>query len=114
MITLIIGSTGNKGESRRADFGHVINQHPQLNVILTADDPNFEDPQVISEEIASHVSRPISIISDRELAIKEGLKCCKNATDALIIAGKGADAYQIVNGTKTDYLGDLAVAKQHM
>ncbi|WNZ95274.1 UDP-N-acetylmuramoyl-L-alanyl-D-glutamate--L-lysine ligase [Streptococcus iniae] len=114
VITLIIGSTGNKGESRRADFGHVINQHPQLNVILTADDPNFEDPQVISEEIASHVSRPISIISDRELAIKEGLKCRKNATDALIIAGKGADAYQIVNGTKTDYLGDLAVAKQHM
>lgn len=114
LITLIIGSTGNKGESRRADFGHVINNHPHINVILTADDPNFEDPQLISEEIAKHVSRPVSIIVDRELAIKESLKYCQNANDALIIAGKGADAYQIINGNKTDYPGDMAVAKKYM
>lgn len=112
LISLIIGSTGNKGESRRADFGRVINNHPNLNVILTADDPNFEDPETICQEIASHVNRHVSIIVDRQDAIIEGLKYCHTSGDALIIAGKGADAYQIVNGKKEEYAGDLAIAKK--
>ncbi|VTS18741.1 UDP-N-acetylmuramoyl-L-alanyl-D-glutamate--L-lysine ligase [Streptococcus pseudoporcinus] len=113
-IILIIGSTGNKGESRRADFAKVINNHPNLSVILTADDPNFEDPQTISEEIASYVSRQLTIEVDREQAIKLGLQLCRKEGDALIIAGKGADAYQIINGKKRDYAGDYTIAKAFM
>lgn len=60
-IYLILGAPGNKGESRRADFGQVINQHPNVRIILTADDPNFEDPQLISEEIASYIHREVDI-----------------------------------------------------
>lgn len=113
-ITLIIGSTGNKGESRRADFGKVISNHPAIHVILTADDPNYESPQAISEEIASHVERPLEIIVDREQAIKAGLTYCHQEGDAVIIAGKGADAYQIVNGQKMAYAGDFAIAQAFM
>ncbi|WP_159560961.1 UDP-N-acetylmuramoyl-L-alanyl-D-glutamate--L-lysine ligase [Streptococcus halichoeri] len=111
-LTVILGATGNKGESRRADFGKVLNQHPNLNVILTADDPNFESPQAICEEIARYISRPVTIITDRQKAIETGLTYCKKTGDALIIAGKGADKYQIVNGVKEDYPGDLAIAQQ--
>ncbi|MGV3010196.1 UDP-N-acetylmuramoyl-L-alanyl-D-glutamate--L-lysine ligase [Streptococcus thoraltensis] len=110
-ITLILGAPGNKGESRRADFGHVINQYPSLGVILTADDPNFENPQTISEEIASHISRPVKIIIDRKEAIQAAMKETANENDAVIIAGKGADAYQIVEGKRAEYDGDLEVAK---
>ncbi|MEQ9763078.1 UDP-N-acetylmuramoyl-L-alanyl-D-glutamate--L-lysine ligase [Streptococcus jiangjianxini] len=110
-ITLILGAPGNKGESRRADFGHVINQYPKLRVILTADDPNFENPQTISEEIANHIDRPVKIIIDREKAIQTALKHTTNEDDAVIIAGKGADAYQIVEGKHAEYAGDLEVAK---
>ncbi|MGT2958631.1 UDP-N-acetylmuramoyl-L-alanyl-D-glutamate--L-lysine ligase [Streptococcus bovimastitidis] len=113
-ITLIIGATGNKGESRRADFGKVISNHPAIDVILTADDPNYESPQAISEEIASHVERPLEIIVDREQAIKAGLAYCRQEGDALIISGKGADAYQIVNGQKMEYAGDYAIAQAFM
>ena len=113
-IILILGAPGNKGENRRADFGRVINQHPQLEVILTADDPNFEDPQTISEEIASHITRPISIIVDREIAIKEALQLTQNEKDAIIIAGKGADAFQIVSGQRVPYDGDLEVARENL
>lgn len=109
-ITLILGAPGNKGESRRADFGHVINQYPELEVILTADDPNFEDPQSISEEIASHINRPVTILVDRERAIEQAMQNTTNQTDAVIIAGKGADAYQIISGKRAEYPGDLAVA----
>lgn len=113
-MTLILGAPGNKGESRRADFGHVINQYPNLDIILTADDPNFEDPQTISEEIASYIHRPVQIIIDREKAIETAMRQTKTQNDAVIIAGKGADAYQIVEGKHAKYPGDLLVAKSFL
>ena len=51
-LFLVLGSTGNKGESRRKDFGQVIENHPRLNVILTTDDSNRENPKTIADEIA--------------------------------------------------------------
>ena len=113
-LHLILGATGNKGESRRADFARVINAHPNLHVILTADDPNYEDPQAIAEEIASQVTRPLDIQVDREKAISQAMARTNNETDAVIIAGKGADAYQIVNGERTAYAGDLNIAKSYL
>ncbi len=114
MLHLILGATGNKGESRRADFARVINAHPNLHVILTADDPNYEDPQAIAEEIASQVTRPLDIQVDREKAIAQAMALTENELDAVIIAGKGADAYQIVNGERTAYAGDLNIAKKYL
>ncbi|WP_019779907.1 glutamate ligase domain-containing protein, partial [Streptococcus sobrinus] len=111
---LILGAPGNKGESRRADFGTVINQHPDLQVILTADDPNKEDPQAICQEIASHINRPVEIIVDRETAIKKALQETQQVTDAVIIAGKGADAFQIVDGKRAAYEGDIAIAQKYL
>ena len=113
-LYLILGATGNKGESRRADFARVINAHQNLNVILTADDPNYEDPQAIAEEIASQVTRSLDIQVDREKAIAKAMLLTKNENDAVIIAGKGADAYQIVNGERTAYAGDLNIAKKYL
>ncbi len=113
-LYLILGATGNKGESRRADFARVINAHPNIHVILTADDPNYEDPQTIAEEIASQVTRPLDIQVDREKAISQAMARTNNETDAVIIAGKGADAYQIVNGERTAYAGDLNIAKNYL
>ena len=113
-LHLILGATGNKGESRRADFARVINAHPNIHVILTADDPNYEDPQAIAEEIASQVTRPLDIQVDREKAISQAMARTNNETDAVIIAGKGADAYQIVNGERTAYAGDLNIAKNYL
>lgn len=113
-LYLILGATGNKGESRRADFARVINAHPNIHVILTADDPNYEDPQAIAEEIASQVTRPLDIQVDREKAISQAMARTNNETDAVIIAGKGADAYQIVNGERTAYAGDLNIAKNYL
>ena len=34
--------------------------------------------------------------------------------DAVILAGKGADAYQIVNGIKEEYPGDAAIAEKYL
>ena len=58
-IALVLGSTGNKGESRRKDFGLLLNQHPEIQVFLTADDPNYEDPMAIADEISSYINHPV-------------------------------------------------------
>lgn len=113
-ITLILGAPGNKGESRRKDFGEIINQYPELKVILSADDPNFENPLTISQEIQSHIHRPVTIIIDREEAIKTALAQTKTNQDAVIIAGKGADAYQIIEGKQANYDGDITIAKRYL
>ena len=113
-IILLLGATGNKGESRRKDFGLLLNQHPELTVILTADDPNYENPLDIAEEIASYISYPVDKIADREEAIKKALSLTEREGDAVILAGKGTDAYQIVEGEKVAYPGDYALAEKYL
>lgn len=49
-----------------------------------------------------------------EEAIRTAMSQTSSPKDAVIIAGKGADAYQIVNGEKAAYDGDLEVAKQYL
>lgn len=113
-IALVLGSTGNKGENRRKDFGLLLNQHPEIQVFLTADDPNYEDPMAIADEISSYISHPVEKIADREQAIQAAMSTTNQELDAVIIAGKGADCYQIVNGVKESYPGDAAVAERYL
>lgn len=113
-VTLILGAPGNKGESRRKDFGLLLNHYPQIEVILTADDPNREDPKEIASHIQSYMTRPSTFIEDRETAIRTAMAHTCSSLDAVIIAGKGADAYQIVHDEKLDYDGDLAIAKNYL
>ena len=111
---LVLGATGNKGESRRKDFGLLLNQHPEIKVILTADDPNREDPIAIAKEIASYITFEVDMIADREEAIKKALSLTSAEGDAVILAGKGADAYQIINDQKVPYPGDYALAEKYI
>ena len=113
-IALVLGSTGNKGESRRKDFGLLLDQHPEIQVFLTADDPNYEDPMAIADEISSYIHRPVEKIADREQAIKSAMSVTSQELDAVIIAGKGADCYQIIQGKKETYPGDAAVAERYL
>ena len=113
-ISLVLGSTGNKGESRRKDFGLLLEDHPEIQVFLTADDPNYEDPLAIAEEISSFITRPVEKTADREQAIQLAMATTSKPEDAVIIAGKGADCYQIVNGVKEEYPGDAAIAERYL
>lgn len=111
-LVLILGSTGNKGESRRKDFAHVIETHPRLHVILTTDDANREDPQKIAQEIAQGITRKVDFEKDREQAIKQAIEQVNNADDAVIIAGKGTDQFQLKDGKREPYIGDVYAAQK--
>ena len=113
-VTLVLGATGSKGESRRHDFGKLLELHPEVTVILTADDPGNEDPAAINATIASYISRPAESILDREEAIKTALALTTDSNAAIIIAGKGEDHYQLTNGVKLPYIGDVEAVRKYL
>lgn len=113
-VALVIGTTGNKGESRRQGIGELLERYPDIQVILTTDDPNFEEPAAIAHEIASFISRHVDMVMDREEAIQMALRTTTQANDAVIIAGKGVDQYQIVKGIREPYDGDRIIAERYL
>ncbi|MFV0557261.1 MAG: UDP-N-acetylmuramoyl-L-alanyl-D-glutamate--L-lysine ligase [Enterococcus sp.] len=112
-VIVVLGSPGGKAISRRQDFGKVLSEHADI-AILTADDPAFEDPQKIAAEIQAAITNAdlvVQHIMDRTHAIEQALAISK-AGDAIVIAGKGQDAYQKVNGEDAPYEGDSNIAKR--
>ncbi len=94
-VIVVLGSPGNKAISRRHDFGKVLSETADI-AFLTADDPAFEDPKKIAEEINEAITNPDLIVHyemDRPEAIRRAL--AESAPqDSVVIAGKGVDPYQ--------------------
>lgn len=113
-LSLVIGSTGNKAESRRKDFGQLIDQYIN-HAYVTSDDPDFENPKEIADEIISYVSDPdkTSIIIDRQVAIETAIENMQNQ-EVLLLAGKGADTFQKIQGKHKTYLGDGIIARNYL
>jgi UDP-N-acetylmuramoyl-L-alanyl-D-glutamate-L-lysine ligase len=112
-VIVVLGATGDKGQSRRRDMGFVLDAMADV-VVLTSDDPGFEDPRAIAEEIKAVITKPAKarIIPGREEAVEFALSLAEDPGDAVVIAGKGADRFQIVNGVKTPYAGDRTIAER--
>ena len=70
-------------------------------IIITSDNPRTENPETIIEEMERGVApqnykKTVSII-DRKQAIKEACQLAQ-ANDIILIAGKGHESYQEING----------------
>ena len=113
-LLVVLGAPGGKGISRRQDFGELLSDYSG-RVILTADDPNEEDPRVISEEIARHIKGPIAVelIDNRQEAIEYALKEAESQT-TLVIAGKGDDDFMYLDKKKVPYIGDMPLVKAYL
>jgi UDP-N-acetylmuramoyl-L-alanyl-D-glutamate-L-lysine ligase len=112
-LLVITGSTGNKAESRREGLGQAIGEYATV-AVLTSDDPNFEDPKKIADEIqqAIHNDRvQVRFEADRKKAIREAIKQA-NPEDAIVLAGKGTDTYMTVKGEDLTYEGDYHLAEE--
>lgn len=111
-VITVIGSPGDKAQSRRADFANVLSDYSDV-AILTEDDPGYENPEAISNEIASGIhndSVHVQIITNRQEAIEWALRHCR-PNDTVIIAGKGRDMYQKIKGVDEPYQGDYEITE---
>jgi UDP-N-acetylmuramoyl-L-alanyl-D-glutamate--2,6-diaminopimelate ligase len=100
-LVCMFGCGGNRSRSRRFEMGEVSSQLSDLTVV-TSDNPRFEEPQDIINDIIEGVKRGtgkyVEII-DRKEAIKY---CIENAIlgDVIVLAGKGHEDYQEIKGVK--------------
>ncbi len=98
-IITLFGSVGGRTECRREELGTVSGALSDLSII-TSDDPNFEDPRSICEEIAVSCKAQggeYVIIPDRAEAIEYAVMNAQKG-DIIILAGKGHEETMKING----------------
>ena len=83
-------------------------------VIFTSDNPRFEDPEIIIEEMISGVkstnSNKTVSISNRKEAIKAACQFART-NDIILVAGKGHESYQEVKGVRSEF-DDFEIVKE--
>lgn len=104
-LTTIVGCGGNRDKTKRPVMGNIATSLSS-QVIFTSDNPRFENPDDIIDDVeagveAQNTSKYIRI-TDRGQAIKTACKMAQ-ANDIILIAGKGHETYQDVNGVKNDF-----------
>ncbi len=104
-LITVVGCGGDRDAAKRPKMGQIAAQLSS-KVIFTSDNPRTEKPETIIEDIEKGVSpenykKTISI-TDRKQAIKTACSMA-NENDIILIAGKGHERYQEVNGKRTDF-----------
>lgn len=100
LITLF-GCGGNRDKKRRFEMGEVSSSLSDLTVI-TSDNPRFEEPLAIINDIETGVKKAggsYVVIPDRIEAIQTTIQKAMKG-DVIIIAGKGHEDYQEIEGIK--------------
>ncbi|MBR5437359.1 MAG: UDP-N-acetylmuramoyl-L-alanyl-D-glutamate--2,6-diaminopimelate ligase [Clostridia bacterium] len=111
-IITLFGSVGGRTECRREELGCVSGALSDFTII-TSDDPDFEDPQKICEEIASYCEKEggeYVIIPDRAEAVSYAIKNALTG-DIIILAGKGHEEYMKIEGKKVPFSERAEVLK---
>ncbi len=101
-LITILGAGGNRDKSKRPLMAKAAVEGSD-KVILTSDNPRNEDPDMILEDmlqgIEPHERKKTLVITKREEAIKTA--CALAAPrDIILVAGKGHEKYQEINGVK--------------
>ncbi len=100
-LVTVFGCGGNRARDRRFDMGEVSGKLSDLTII-TSDNPRFEEPQAILDDIETGIKRTegeyIKII-DRKEAIAYAIHNAKKG-DVIVLAGKGHEDYPEIKGVK--------------
>ena len=92
-ITVLFGCGGNRDQNKRSKMGKIASNFAD-SIILTNDNPRFENPQKIRRDIKKGIKKKrITEISNRALAIKNAIHNL-NSGDILLVAGKGHEKTQ--------------------
>ena len=112
-LITVVGCGGNRDKSKRPLMGDIAS-NLSSKVIFTSDNPRFEDPQIIIEEMISGVkstnSNKTISISNRKEAIKAACQFART-NDIILVAGKGHESYQEVKGVRSDF-DDFEIVKE--
>ena len=106
-IILLFGCGGNRDQNKRFKMGKIACDYSN-EIYLTDDNPRFEDPRKIRDDIKKGIQdTSIKEIPDRKKAISEAIKNL-NTGDILLVAGKGHETTQDF-GKKKIYFSDKKI-----
>ena len=112
-LITVVGCGGNRDKTKRPVMGDIASSLSS-RVIFTSDNPRNEDPDLIIKEMISGVklsnSNKTISISNRKEAIKAACQFAQS-NDIILVAGKGHEAFQEINGIKNDF-DDFDIVKE--
>ncbi len=101
-LITVAGCGGNRDKTKRPVMAVMAAENSDV-AILTSDNPRFEDPNTILEDMKAGLSKELRskalFITDRREAIRTAVMMAK-PKDIILIAGKGHEPYQEVNGVR--------------
>ena len=112
-LITVVGCGGDRDKTKRPVMANIAAMLSD-KAIFTADNPRTENPEIIIQEMEQGVEpqnfkKTISIL-DRKQAIKTACQLA-NPNDIILIAGKGHETYQEINGVKYDF-DDLEIVTE--
>ncbi len=102
-IITVFGCGGNRDRSKRPLMGEAVARYADV-AVLTSDNPRFEEPQAILQDVLPGLreAREVLVEVDRRTATARALDML-DKDGALLIAGKGHEDYQIIQGVRHHY-----------
>ncbi|HUI29074.1 MAG TPA: UDP-N-acetylmuramoyl-L-alanyl-D-glutamate--2,6-diaminopimelate ligase [Candidatus Acidoferrales bacterium] len=100
-LITVFGCGGNRDRTKRPKMGKIAEDLSDVTIV-TSDNPRFEDPGSIIDEILEGVKpddQNVLRIVDRSEAIKKSLSLAL-PNDIVVLAGKGHENYQDIKGAK--------------
>ena len=112
-LITVVGCGGNRDKAKRPVMGGIASDLSD-KAILTSDNPRNEDATVIIGEMEQGVApqnfKRILSITDRKQAIKTACQLAQ-PNDIILIAGKGHETYQEIEGVRHDF-DDMKIVKE--
>ena len=102
-LIVVFGAGGNRDRTKRPRMGRAAAELAD-RIILTSDNPRNEDPAAIAAEIAAGIPQgtPYEVELDRYQAIRHAVETAEK-DDVILIAGKGHETYQEINGVRSPF-----------
>ena len=99
-IIVVFGAGGDRDKEKRPVMGRVAH-HYAKKVVVTSDNPRFEDPDLIIEDILSGIPKldNVEVEINRKVAISKALELA-DENSVVLILGKGDEQYQIIYDKK--------------
>ena len=112
-LITVVGCGGDRDKTKRPIMADIASDLSD-KIIITSDNPRTENPETIIEEMELGVApqnykKTVSII-DRKQAIKTACQLAQ-ANDIILIAGKGHETYQEINGVRYPFSDKKYVKK---
>jgi UDP-N-acetylmuramoyl-L-alanyl-D-glutamate--2,6-diaminopimelate ligase len=112
-LITVVGCGGDRDKTKRPIMANIASTMSN-KVIITSDNPRTEDPIAIIADMEEGVQpqnqrKTLSIV-DRKQAIKAACQLA-SINDIILIAGKGHETYQEINGVRHDF-DDMKIVKE--